>query len=536
MTHESLTALLALVGIVIIISSLLSGAVERTGLPLVAIFLLLGAALGPAGFGVVELTLDSPSLQVITTLGLVLVLFSDAIGVDIGEARQQRRLAALVLGPGTLLPAALITLAAWLLLGLSLPSAAILGAALASTDPVLLRSLMRHPALPPSAKLALRLESGMNDVILLPIVVLCMLALRAGTAAPAWEIGSRAVGLFLLGPMLGVFSGWVAITLLDTVRKKVGVRRDYESLYALGVAFTAFAAAEAVGGSGFLAAFAAGLTISALDVELCDCFLDYGEASAEMFLLFTFVAFGAGLIWTGLTLMGDWRILVFAAVALSLRTAVLLPVLARSGVDDRSRRIIAMFGPRGLSSLLLVLLPVFAGVPGSEQLFTITCLVVLLSVVIHGGGIAVYLQRHRGTGAAGAPATAPQGTSAPRAAPAGQPVAADIGSPTPPAATLASRPSLADTAMHQTPQPFPAAVRPPAPSGDKIPERITIQEFRDLHRSGEPIVVLDVRTERSYRDDPEIGVGAIRLPPDDAVRLARERRLDPNATLVLYCT
>jgi rhodanese-related sulfurtransferase len=68
-----------------------------------------------------------------------------------------------------------------------------------------------------------------------------------------------------------------------------------------------------------------------------------------------------------------------------------------------------------------------------------------------------------------------------------------------------------------------------------VPEKITIQEFRDLHRSGEPVIVLDVRTERSYRDDPNIGVGAIRMPPDDAVRLARERRLDQHATLVLYC-
>jgi hypothetical protein len=101
--------------------------------------------------------------------------------------------------------------------------------------------------------------------------------------------------------------------------------------------------------------------------------------------------------------------------------------------------------------------------------------------------------------------------------------------------TLASRPSLADTQAHQTPQPFPVAQRPAA-GGARVPERITIQEFRDLHRSGEPLIVLDVRTERSYRDDPAIGVGAIRLPPDDAIRLARERRLDPQATLVLYCT
>jgi hypothetical protein len=78
------------------------------------------------------------------------------------------------------------------------------------------------------------------------------------------------------------------------------------------------------------------------------------------------------------------------------------------------------------------------------------------------------------------------------------------------------------------------AVTRPTPDTE-VPERITIQEFRDLHRSGEPILVLDVRTERSYRDDPGIGVGAIRMPPDDAVRLARERRLDQHATLVLYC-
>jgi NhaP-type Na+/H+ or K+/H+ antiporter len=62
--------------------------------------------------------------------------------------------------------------------------------------------------------------------------------------------------------------------MLQLVRKHVGVRRDYESIYSLGVAFAAFAAAESVHGSGFLAAFAAGLTISALDVELCNCFLE----------------------------------------------------------------------------------------------------------------------------------------------------------------------------------------------------------------------------------------------------------------------
>jgi NhaP-type Na+/H+ or K+/H+ antiporter len=512
MPIETFASALALIGIVILIASLLSGAVERSGVPQVAIFLLVGAALGPSGLGLVELGLQSPALQLIATLALVLVLFSDAIGVDIGEIQQQRRLALLILGPGTLLPAALIATAAWLLLGLSLPACAILGAALASTDPVLLRTLVRHPKLPSTAKLALRLESGMNDVVLLPIVVLSMLALRSGGPTASGEVGRHAVGLFLLGPMLGALDGYIAITLLDKVRARMGVRRDYESIYALGVAFTAFAAAEAVGGSGFLAAFAAGLVIAALDVELCDCFLDYGEASAEMFLLLTFVAFGAGLIWSGFS-VADSRVVAFALVALAMRTAVLLPVLARSGIDRNSCRLIAFFGPRGLSSLLLVLLPVFAGIPGSEQLFAVTCLVVLLSVVLHGGGIAWWLTRKTAS-------KSPVTPSVPVT-----PVPAAPSTPVAPSAAAATATATATaTAVGQTAPP------------ESVPERIAIAELRQLWKTDEPVVVADVRTERSYRDDAKMADGAIRFPPDDAVRLARERQLPKDATIVLYCT
>lgn len=489
---EHLPATLALVGIVVLVSSLLSGWVERTGLPQVAIFLLLGVVLGPFGLGLLDLTLRSLSLEVISTLALVLVLFSDAIGVDIGEARRNRRLALLVLGPGTLVPAILIAAAAWLLLGLSIPAALILGAALASTDPVLLRSLVRRPELPGDARIALRLESGMNDVVLLPIVVLSILALQidAGMAAPS--VSKRLLGLFVLGPALGALIGWISITLLEQIRGRFGVRRDYESLYALGVALTAFAAAEGVGGSGFLAAFAAGLVIASLDVELCDCFFDYGEATAEMFLLLTFVAFGASLLWVGLSVI-SLRTIAFAVLALVIRTAVLLPGLRRAGVSEASRRLIAWFGPRGLSTLLLVLLAVFANVPGSEQLFAIASLVVLLSVILHGGGIALLLRRRTEL-------VPPSGHVAPRRQP------------------LPVAPS-SDAA---------ADVQP-------LPERITIGELRDLWSRGEPVTMVDVRTDRTYRNDSLRARGAVRIPPEDSVRTARELGLAQHGTLVLYC-
>jgi sodium/hydrogen antiporter len=486
MFTENLAEALALIGIVILVASLLSGVIERSGLPQVGIFLVLGALLGPAGLGLIDLTLESPTLQIIATLALVLVLFSDAIAMDISELTRQHRLALLVLGPGTLIPAVVIGVAGWLLLDLGRFQAMILGAALASTDPVLLRNLLRRPALPPTARVALRLESGMNDVVLLPIVVLSILAVQSGGIVDLVELGRHGVGLFILGPALGALVGFVAITLLEKIRSRVGVRRDYESLYALGVAFTAFAAAESVGGSGFLAAFAAGIVVAAMDVELCDCFLDYGQATAEMFLLFTFVAFGAWLIWSGFS-VADGRTLVFALLALAVRTLVLLPVLAQAGVAPRDRRLIAWFGPRGLSSLLLILLPVFAGMPGSVRLFEITCLVVLLSVFLHGAGIAAFLRKDAGPGPA--VSTAPAGPrEAQRAA-------------------------------------------PDAP----VPERITIAEMRRLQEAGEPMVLADVRTDRTYQSDNLRAKGAIRLPPDDAVRRARELGLDNHGTVVLYC-
>jgi NhaP-type Na+/H+ or K+/H+ antiporter len=484
---EAFASLLALIGIVIVVSSLLSGAVERTGLPQVAIFLALGAALGPWGLGLIDVTLDSAAIRVMAVLALVLVLFSDAISVDTGALREQRALPLLILGPGTLIVAALVASAAHWLLALSWAHAAILGAALASTDPVLLRTVLRHQRLPNSTRVALRLESGMNDAVLLPIVVIAMHFAPAAPGVTEPSLSRSLVGLFVLGPLIGALVGWLGIIALVRVRDRIGVRRDYESLYALGIAFTAFALAERVDGSGFLAAFAAGLVIAVQDLELCDCFLEFGEATAEMFLLLTFVAFGTSLLWTGVS-VADGRTLAFAVFALIIRTATLYPVLIRAGVDRRSRRLIAWLGPRGLSSLLLVLLPVFAGMPGGARLFTITCLVVLLSVIAHGSGIAIWLRRE----------------------------------------TREER-----GRRHAEARPSEPAAAPPSVIPDVAPA--TIDEVRVMLDRGDRVQIIDARSDRTWDQDDRIARGAIRLPPNDAVRTARQLGLDRHGSLVVYC-
>jgi NhaP-type Na+/H+ or K+/H+ antiporter len=511
MTTELFIGAVGLAGAVIAVVALLSGLVERSGVPQVGVLLALGAALGPAGLGLLEVTLESPVLRVVATLSLTLVLFTDALSLDLGELRRHARLALLVLGPGTLLSAALVAWAGWWLLDLHPAAAAVLGAALASTDPVLLRGLLRRPDLPGEVRQALKIESGLNDVVLLPVVLCALPFLASGPLPDAAGWGSLALDLMVLGPGAGLLAGVVAIQLLNFARQRIGVRRDYESLYSLGVAFSAFAAAEAVQGSGFLAAFAAGLVIASFDLELCDCFMEYGETTAELLLLFTFVLFGSSLVWSGLAIL-DGPTLAFAAVALVARPLACLLSLVPTRLSTRSRALIAWFGPRGLSSLLLVLVAVFAGAPDGERLFALSSLVVLLSVVIHGGSLMA-VGRLGPRRRAGAPEELAAVAPAPFANAATPGHAAEA---EPDAAAAAPRSGPAD------------------PSGDE--PRLTVAEVQAMRAAGLRVTLLDARSHEAWASSEESLPGSVRIDPVLPVRSARSLALPPDDWLIAYCT
>jgi NhaP-type Na+/H+ or K+/H+ antiporter len=457
-----------LIGVVVVIASLLSGFIERTNFPQVAVFLGLGALVGPHGLGLMDVNLDSPILRMVATLSLTLVLFTDALTLDLGEVRKHAGLAAIILGPGTLIAAALIAVVGMTVLGLPLALAAILAAPLASTDPVLLRGLLKRPTLPSAARQALRLESGLNDVVLLPIVLLAMTFATQGTEQAG--VGQLLFKMLVIGPGAGVLVAWIAISLLQAIRTRVGVRRDYESLYSLGVALAAFAAAEAFHSSGFLAAFAAGLTIAALDVELCDCFREYGETTAEMLLLFTFVLLGTSLMWMGLSNITGALIL-FIVLALLARPLALLLALWRTNTDSEAKRAIVLYGPRGLSSLLLILVPVFATTPGTVQLFHVASVVVLVSIVVNGGSMISW--------------------------------------------------SSAKGSVSKV---------------DGTPTLMTVPELKALIDAGEPVWLLDVRTEKSFLSSEEMIKGSVRIHPQHARRDAVQQGIPKEEWAALFCT
>jgi NhaP-type Na+/H+ or K+/H+ antiporter len=488
--EHKLAVFLGAIGLVVIISGLLSGLVERGPMSQVLVFVALGVVVGPWGFDVIDLKIDSPAIQAVGTVSLVLVFFTDAIKVNLGQLRSQWLLPALALGPGALLTILFIGAIAIGLLDLPWSLAFLVGAVLASTDAILLRDVLNSRIVPRAVRHTLSIEAGANDVIVLP-AVLVLAAIAAHDSKTAGEWIGFAAKLLVLGPVVGVAVAYVSIRAVVVLRRRQLVRRDYESLYSIGVAFVAFAAAQWVGGSGFLAAFAAGLSIALIDEELCDCFLEYGETTAEMAMLITFVFLGAALVDSAVNALSA-RTLVFAVLVLGVaRPLAFMIVLARSQASRAGRLMIAWFGPRGLASLLLTILAVTAGIPAGDRVFGIVSVVVVMSILVHGISTTPLLNWYgRRLRQADLP----------------EEVAADAG-------------TLLNTGDERIRE-------------QDVP-RLPPAALKGMLHAGEPVTVIDVRREAAYESSGKRIPGSIRIPVDEL--LDRLHEIPRDRPVVLSC-
>ena len=375
--------IIGVIAIVLTVTALASGLVERSPLSFPMMFLGPGFLLGRGGLGVIDIGPHSPLLEIVATLTLALVLFLDAVKLQIAELGKGWLVPALVLGPGTGIIIGLGAVALALLLGFPWLMAFIGGAILASTDPVVLREIVRDGRIPRSVRQVLKFEAGTNDIIVLP-VILVLIAVASAQAGGAAQWTVFMAKLLVLGPIIGFAIGGIGSWAMNKVDARMAIREEHQALYGVGLVLASYAGATAAGGDGFLASFAAGVAVVVLNQSLCECFLDFGEIASEMAMLLAFVLFGAvlsGIL--GSVALGPALILA-ALVIFLIRPPVLGLVLSRAKLSWEARAFVAWFGPRGLNSLLLALLVVQARIPGSELLLATIGVVVLASVTIHG--------------------------------------------------------------------------------------------------------------------------------------------------------
>lgn len=479
---------LGIVAIVLTLAALFSGIVERAPLSFPIIFLGLGFLFGGGGLKIIEIDVRSPELELVATISLALALFLDAVNVQLDELRQDWYVPMLSLGPGTLLTVAGMSLAAYVLLDTSLIMSLLLGTILSSTDAVVLRDVVRDARIPRSVRRALSVEAGMNDIVILPIV-LVLIAILTSQAGSLADWAALLAKILILSPLVGLAVGGIGANLMGRVDARFGIRREYQALYGIGLVLAAFSAGQAFNGNGFLAAFFAGLAVTLFNVSLCDCFLEYGEVTAEMMMLLAFVLFGAVLS-TLLRTINLLPALGLAAIALiAVRPAAMGLVLRRASMSNAARAFIGWFGPRGLTSLLLALLVIQAGAEDGEWILAVVGTVVVVSVIAHGTSatpVSTWYGRH----------------------------------------VARSRRTLAE----ERESTFVGLFEPDAAETD----RISPQRLAELLRGDDPPLVLDVRARAHYqRDDGQIP-GSVRVPPDQIEEWASG--YDRERFIVAYCT
>jgi len=377
--------------------ALLSGRLRGSVVTGPMVFVAFGFIIGGGGFGLAQIDPGHAAIHFIAECTLILVLFADAARIKLDRLRRDHNLPLRMLAFGLPLSMLLGTLfAAWMFAWLSFWEAALLAALLAPTDAALGQSVVSEKAVPVRIRQAINIESGLNDGIALPVVLL--LAALAGMSQQGVSAGEWLGFGFLqvtLGPLFGAAAGVIGAGLLDTSVERGRMDVSFQGIGILALAVLAYAGAELVGGNGFIAVFVAGMLFGHRINHPCTFLFEFMETEGQLLMLITFLVFGAVLLPEALA-HATPAMFVYSLLSLSLiRILPIALALLGTGVRLPTQLFLGWFGPRGLASILFLLLILEdSQVSHKQEILTITVLTVGLSVLLHGLSAAPLARRY----------------------------------------------------------------------------------------------------------------------------------------------
>ncbi len=372
-----MTALLLSFALVLLLAVLVSGLAHRTVLSTAVLFLVAGFALGEGVLGILPVSSGDEQVGVIAELALFAVLFSDGMRVSLGQLGSAWRLPGRALVVGLPLTLLLTALLARYVAGLGWVESFLIGAVLAPTDPVFAAALVGREEVPRRLRHALNVESGVNDGLALP-VVLILLAVAGGSDADGVVLAEEIV----LGVVVGVVIPYLAIR-LERLRW-FSAATAYEPLNAFAIGLLVLAVSLATHANLFLAAFAAGVTIATSGPSQRHAFEAFGENISELLKLLALLLFGAlitpAFLFEEISPAGY----VFAVLALVLARPLALAVaLLGSELGRRESLAFMWFGPKGFASVVYGLIVLESGIAESDVVFHLVALTIVLSVLAH---------------------------------------------------------------------------------------------------------------------------------------------------------
>lgn len=367
--------------------SLLSKAISRTLVTLPMVFVGLGLLLSVPLKSAADPDLIHHGKILLGEITLILILFADASHVRFRRLALNWRLPARMLLIGLPLTIATGTTVAYFLMPEAGLAMALLTAALLTpTDAALGQTVVSSPDVPERLSQTINVESGLNDGLVLPFILVGAIFASAGAGQAHSEgLLTEVLTELFLGPLAGIVVGWTFAKAMDWVQDRDLMNEAAGGVAFISAAFAAYCFANLIHGNGFIAAFVAGMAFGNTYRHDIHFISEFMEGVGQILTMAAFFAFGAFLLSDGLA----HAQLSTVVLALSFLTLVrILPIvvsLTGTGLPMKEKMFLGWFGPRGLASILFTLLMMEAfDLPSEDELLACVSLTVALSVLLHG--------------------------------------------------------------------------------------------------------------------------------------------------------
>jgi NhaP-type Na+/H+ or K+/H+ antiporter len=376
------------VAIALVAFAAVAGRLNGTVVTPAIVFTGIGYILGAEGVDLIGADLSAGTVRALAEVTLALVLFSDASGLNTRALRREAGVPSRLLGIG--LPLTIVVgtlLALWLFPSLALFEALVLAVLLAPTDAALGQTVVADDRLPSRLRQGLNVESGLNDGICVPLLFAAV-AFAELEVAPTFE-GEIIIDLLKevgIAGAVGTATTCVVAFLVKNSRRRGWLSDQWGQVVPLATAAIAYSATVELGGSGFIAAFVAGLLyrqlLGAPTAHETTLLMEElgGVLSAVTFFVFGAVLIGAGIV--------DLDVSTVVYAVLSLTIVRMIPValsLIGSGAAPATMAFTGWFGPRGLATIVFMLTIVEeSNLAGTSRIVQVATATVLLSVIAHG--------------------------------------------------------------------------------------------------------------------------------------------------------
>lgn len=381
-----LTTHLILLGSVFLLASIVtSAAVSRFGAPLLLVFLGLGMLAGEEGPGGIRFD-NVQAAHIVGTIALAVILFDGGLRTRADTFRVGLWPAVSLATFGVVITTAVTgAFAAWAL-DLPLLQGLLIGAIVGSTDAAAVFSLLHGAGMELKQRVGatLEIESGVNDPMAVFLTVALVELLAAGHTQISAAIGFEFVKQMTIGAAIGIGAGYALGWLINRLNLVTGLY----PLFAMAGGLSAYALATALGGSGFLAIYLAGLVLGNHRLHAAQNILRVHDGLAWLSQIVMFLVLGL-LVTPSALLRHVWPALGVAVVLMLIaRPLAVFVSLLPFRFPKRDQIFISWVGLRGAVPIILALFPLLAGIEHAWLYFNIAFFVVLVSLLVQGWTVA----------------------------------------------------------------------------------------------------------------------------------------------------